>query len=106
MMALGWAVRWEMQRKRENMVDWVRKELDNKKLFAEKGVKCYVYSKEDELVMWEDVEKHADGAERRNWRVKRERFKGSKHIGHMLVDKERYWEVVRATWEEGVATGN
>ncbi|RAL02402.1 TMEM53 family protein, partial [Aspergillus ibericus CBS 121593] len=64
------------------------------------GRRCYVYSKEDGLVDWRDVEEHAREAEGLKGElglevVRRERFVGSKHVAHMRGDEERYWRVVR-----------
>jgi hypothetical protein len=86
---------------RKDVIEWVRGVLDEEGLFA-KGVRCYVYSREDDMVVYEDVESHANRAEKKGWRVRRERFEGSKHVGHMVVDKQRYWRIVRTVWEEGV----
>lgn len=65
---------------------------------VEKVRRCYVYSKEDELIRWEDVEEHArlaGGGER----VKLERFTGP-HVAHLKGERKRYTEVVRRLWEE------
>ncbi|KAF9886605.1 hypothetical protein FE257_011245 [Aspergillus nanangensis] len=56
--------------------------------------RCYVYSDADELVLWEDVEKHASEAESKGWVVRREKFLGSPHVAHMKSDPERYWKIV------------
>ncbi|PWY86878.1 hypothetical protein BO70DRAFT_369922 [Aspergillus heteromorphus CBS 117.55] len=61
--------------------------------------RCYVYSKEDDLVEWTDVEEHAEEAEKLGaGEVRREKFHGSKHVCHMRVDSERYWGIVRSLW--------
>ena len=62
-------------------------------------MRCYIYSKEDEMVSWENVEEHAAEAEGRGWRVRRELFVGSGHVAHARVDSGRYWGVVQRVWE-------
>ncbi|KAJ5143731.1 uncharacterized protein N7515_002518 [Penicillium bovifimosum] len=57
--------------------------------------RCYIYSDADELVDWRDVESHAVDAEAKRWVVRREVFKGSPHVGHMRVDPDRYWGIVK-----------
>lgn len=63
--------------------------------------RCYVYSREDEMVVWGDVVEHAAQAEGKGWkRVSVEEFEGSAHCGHLLVDEGRYWGVVERVWGE------
>ncbi|KAK4237263.1 hypothetical protein C8A03DRAFT_44873 [Achaetomium macrosporum] len=61
--------------------------------------RTYVYGPADRLVHWRDVEAHATEAEENGFRVRRERFDGSEHVAHVRLDGERYWRVVRETWE-------
>ncbi|PLN78766.1 putative indole-diterpene biosynthesis protein PaxU [Aspergillus taichungensis] len=68
--------------------------------------RCYIYSDVDELVDWRDVERHADDAEAKGWKVRREKFLGTDHVAHMRVDPERYWGVVKEyLFTEGVGGG-
>ncbi|KAK3304878.1 uncharacterized protein B0T15DRAFT_255070 [Chaetomium strumarium] len=61
--------------------------------------RTYVYGPADRLVDWRDVEAHAREAAEEGFRVRRERFDGSEHVAHVRLDGERYWRVVRETWE-------
>ena len=61
--------------------------------------RTYVYGPGDLLVDWRDVEAHADEAAAKGFCVRRERFEGSAHVAHARADPERYWRVVRETWE-------
>lgn len=62
-----------------------------------KGIptRCYIYSDADELVDWHDVEKHASESEACGWVVRRERFQGTPHVGHMRTSPDRYWAIVK-----------
>lgn len=62
-----------------------------------KGVltRCYIYSDMDDLVDWRDVEKHASESEASGWVVRREKFQGTPHVGHMRAQPERYWFIVK-----------
>lgn len=72
-------------------------------LVRESG-RTYVYSEEDALIPWRGVEGHAAVARERGGfgRVRLEKFEGSAHVAHMVADPERYWRVVRETWEGSV----
>ncbi|KAI1912946.1 hypothetical protein LOZ53_001038 [Ophidiomyces ophidiicola] len=72
----------------------IREGLNDASLIHRKAERCYVYSKEDELIMWKDVEQHADQAHSRGWKVSREMFEKSPHVGHMRTDPQRYWMIV------------
>lgn len=66
--------------------------------------RAYLYSREDIMVPAQDVEEHvallrADGAAH----VRAELFAGSAHVAHARSEPERYWRVVRETWEAAVA---
>lgn len=64
--------------------------------------RTYVYSKLDELVDWRDVEAHADDAKQKGFKnIRREEFAGTGHVAHARgrENEERYWGVVRGTWE-------
>ncbi|OOF90296.1 hypothetical protein ASPCADRAFT_31505, partial [Aspergillus carbonarius ITEM 5010] len=80
----------------EDAVRLGRRRINDEGLVGKGSRRCYVYSEDDELVEWKDVEEHADEAEELGLGpVRREKFMGSKHVAHMRVDEERYWRVVR-----------
>jgi len=70
--------------------------------------RAYIYSKEDELIDWRDVERHGEEAVERlgggGGRVRMERFEGSQHVAHLRKDGERYGRVIRELWD-GVGDG-
>lgn len=57
--------------------------------------RCYIYSDADELVDAHDVEQHALGSEACGWLVRRERFQGTPHVGHMRAAPDRYWGIIK-----------
>ncbi|KAK3938859.1 hypothetical protein QBC46DRAFT_264508 [Diplogelasinospora grovesii] len=61
--------------------------------------RTYIYSKEDKLVDYRDVEEHAADAKQKGFSVRKEEFIGSAHVAHVRKDEGRYWRVVRETWE-------
>ncbi|KAK3320425.1 hypothetical protein B0T19DRAFT_429601 [Cercophora scortea] len=65
--------------------------------------RTYVYSEEDALVDFRDVEQHAEEARGRGLRVKLVKVVGTAHVAHARGEEggRRYWEVVKACWRGG-----
>lgn len=93
-------VLWVMHRvfRLENAVDRLRRLLNDPQFSLLDARRCYVYSKSDKLVKWEDVEEHADEAERRGYDVSREKFDESEHVSHMKMDRVKYWGAMERLW--------
>lgn len=93
----------------ENVITSMRRKLnDAHGAFMANGVpRMYIYSESDELVPWEHVEMHAKEAKNvldkrgrspsDKW-LKLEKFVGSRHVGHVMIDAERYWRIVKTHW--------
>jgi hypothetical protein len=70
--------------------------------------RTYIYSKADNMVMAEDVLASAEEArsalgDDEKSLVRTEEFVGSGHTNHVSLNPERYWEIVRSTWESAGA---
>lgn len=74
---------------------------DPKVLGVDRG-RTYIYSDEDKLVPSADVEEHAHQGIDRGFNVRLEKFRGSQHVAHAKKDPERYWRLVRQTWNGGL----
>lgn len=62
--------------------------------------RAYIYSEEDALVDYRDIEEHAATAVQNGFKVAAiEKFAGSAHVAHVRVDEARYWAIVKDTWE-------
>lgn len=62
--------------------------------------RAYIYSEEDALVDYRDIEEHAASAVQNGFTVAPlEKFVGSAHVAHVRVDEARYWAIVKSTWE-------
>lgn len=81
----------------ENPIEVIRQQLNDPKLFEPKTERVYIYSQTDQMVPYDWVESSAAQAKQRGWSVRMEEFKGSKHVAHAVVDKERYWQTVKDT---------
>lgn len=84
----------------KNNFDLTRRGLNDPALFELEGVpRLYLFSEKDEVVMWEDIQSHAEESGVRSLCV---RFKGTRHCQH-VTGKGRegriYWEAVKSIWE-------
>lgn len=98
-LALLWTVLAIFQK--DNLVTRARDRLNDPQIISIQAPRCYLYSKADDLVWWEDVEEHISQAEQRGWWVNRVRFSHSNHVNHPKEDATRYWDAVRGTWDVG-----
>ncbi|KAM7199026.1 Eukaryotic protein of unknown function (DUF829) domain containing protein [Rhypophila sp. PSN 637] len=66
-----------------------------------KARRLYLYSKEDDIIYWQDIEKHAAAAREKGYQVAEgEMFEGTGHVGHLKGHPEQYWRAIRRVWEE------
>ncbi|KAK1688433.1 hypothetical protein BDP55DRAFT_605919 [Colletotrichum godetiae] len=73
--------------------------LRQKALLGSERRRAYLYSKEDEMIYWGDVERHAEESAEAGFKVRKERFDGSQHVAHAKLDSSRYWGLVRDVWD-------
>jgi hypothetical protein len=79
-----------------NVLTKANEDLNDPFLTPKDAPRAYLYSREDKLVRSEDVEAHAEAAEKRGWRVKRVSFEGTDHCRHAKGKGEgTYWRVVQ-----------
>ena len=78
-----------------------RRDLKDPTLVGSERGRLYIYSVDDKMVGWEDVEIHAIEAVGRGEDIERERWVGTGHVGHMSDDKEWYWSAIKRFWERG-----
>jgi hypothetical protein len=82
--------------RKEPFLRKLRRNLNDPSLFPVSAPRVYLYSKADAMIRWRDVESHAAEAAAKGWSVKTELFEESKHVGHMVVDAQRYWNDVNS----------
>ncbi|KAI1320872.1 DUF829-domain-containing protein [Xylariaceae sp. FL0255] len=66
------------------------------------ALRLYMYSKEDDLIYWKDLEAAAATAKSKGYTTVLERFEGSPHVGHMRHHPERYWGVIMQCWKRAL----
>ena len=74
--------------------------VNDPKLSEGSAKRLYLYSKEDDIIHWEDIERHAADARQKGWSVTAEMFEGTPHVGHMRAHPEQYWAAIAAAWKE------
>ncbi|EGY17568.1 uncharacterized protein VDAG_01250 [Verticillium dahliae VdLs.17] len=86
--------------RRSSSLDRAAAALNEERVTATELRRTYVYSADDKMVGWKDVEAHADEAAAGGLDVRRERFVGSGHVAHARIDSARYWKVVTETFKK------
>ncbi|KFH43894.1 hypothetical protein ACRE_053120 [Hapsidospora chrysogenum ATCC 11550] len=81
---------------------WSWKAANNEAYETREARKLYMYSKEDDLIYWKDIESHAAETRSLGWQADVEVFEGSGHVGHMRMHGEQYWSAILASWNRGV----
>ncbi|KAK0785463.1 hypothetical protein LTR59_011030 [Friedmanniomyces endolithicus] len=77
-----------------NLVEWLRRGLNDGSLFPREVPRAYLYSEVDRLVPFSAVEEHCASARNAGYKASLVRFRGSAHVAHVNEDKMRYWGAV------------
>jgi hypothetical protein len=88
-----------------NIITRTRRRLLDPVHFDLTAPRCYLYSKDDALIAWQDVCEHATESVHKGIPVKEVLFEGSGHVGHARQEPDRYWRAVTATWRSAGAIG-
>lgn len=84
----------------KNLMTRIRRGLEDQRLWDTQNIpRCYLYSRSDALIKYQDVERHARKAERRGVPVLLTTFEQSVHCHHVREDREKYWSAVWWTLE-------
>jgi len=84
---------------------WASKVLNDPAVVNQSSVRVYIYFHEDKVVDWRGVEAHAKEAQKQGFKVESETFEGSQHINHAKAELERYWSVIKRTWNSALEVG-
>jgi hypothetical protein len=83
-----------------NVISRTRRRINDPTYFDPSAPRCYLYSKSDTLIAWQDVYEHLEQCENAGTPVLDVPFETSEHVGHAKEDPRRYWDAVMATWQE------
>jgi hypothetical protein len=73
--------------------------LNSESITKQQKRRTYIFSGTDKMIAAEDVKAHGEEAREKGFEVRFEDFGESAHVQHMRSDPERYWGVVRETWQ-------
>ncbi|KAJ5288189.1 hypothetical protein N7478_003875 [Penicillium angulare] len=79
----------------------LREQLNDTSIFGAGTRRLYMYSKEDAMVQWEDVESHIGDAKAKGYEVDSAYFEHGTHCGLIMeeTNRGRYWGMVRGFWK-------
>lgn len=60
--------------------------------------RLYIYSKEDVVIGWKDVQLHLEDAQNRGYSVGQVLFERGPHCGLVMENPTRYWDAVKKFW--------
>jgi hypothetical protein len=83
---------------KETLAAFSRRAMNDMGLCSRDGSRLYLYSKEDDLIGWEDIEDHATIARSKGYKTMTELFVGSAHVAHMRDHPEQYWQAIQRGW--------
>jgi len=88
-----------MLRRRVELVEQTRRDLNDESLFDITAPRIYIYSVADNMVAWDLVEEHAEDAKKLGYKVTLEKYLKSGHCAHLLIDSERYGKAIQCLWD-------
>lgn len=89
---------------RESAGGWSSKAVNDGQYEVDGARRLYMYSKEDDLIHWGDIEEHAALSRKLGREADVEVFEGSGHVGHMRMHGEQYWNSILASWKRAIAS--
>ncbi|KAK2050106.1 DUF829-domain-containing protein [Colletotrichum somersetense] len=75
------------------------KAIGDPKYVSKRSRKLFLYSKEDPLIGWEDIEHNMAESKANGYAYNAALFEGTGHVGHMRVFPDKYWGAIADAWE-------
>jgi hypothetical protein len=88
-----------------NTISTTRKRLLSKETWDLKVPRCYLLSKTDEEIYWQDVQSHARNSIAEGAPTTEVLFEGTDHVSHARLKPKMYWNVIHETWKSAVLDG-
>lgn len=83
----------------ETVVERTRTWLNDWSIIDKSSSRLYIYSENDKLVGWKDVERHAEESKNDGVEVSLLKEIETGHVQHAFKDSERYWQRIKGLWE-------
>ena len=78
--------------------------MNSAQVTSRKASRLYFYSKEDEIIGYEDLEENVAVVKTLGFRaIDTELFEGSPHVGHMRMHCKQYWNRISDCWRAALA---
>lgn len=87
-------------RRQKHAGAWSRVAANDEKFAVKSAQRLYMYSKEDALIGYKDIEEHAEEAKKLGYVTHTKVFKGSGHVEHMRMHTDEYWAAIEASWRK------
>lgn len=94
---------WQLISRSEASGVWADRIINDKSCVTTDSSRVYLYSKEDEIIGYKDLEENVAHAKTLGYSVDLEMFEGSSHVGHMRLHPEQYWSKVASSWKQAIA---
>lgn len=72
--------------------------VDDETLETKEAKRMFFYSKEDDLILYQDIEALSEETKEKGYQIRRVVFEGSGHVKHMQKSPEKYWRSVEEGW--------
>ncbi|KAJ5473528.1 hypothetical protein N7475_003094 [Penicillium sp. IBT 31633x] len=82
---------------------WANRVMNDKSCISTESSRVYLYSKEDEIIGYKDLEENVAHVKTLGYTADLEMFEGSQHVGHMRLHPEQYWNKVSSSWKLAIA---
>lgn len=89
---IGWLSRQEPAGK------FAARVMDDPSYLSTETKKLYLYSKEDDMISYKDIEMYEAHARTKGYETQSVLFEGSPHVGHMRQHPEQYWNAIKNAW--------
>lgn len=89
-----------------NVVSKSRRQLLDPAIFDLKVPRCYLYSKKDALIAWQDIYEHAGESMEHSGSVTEVIFEESGHVDHARKEPARYWDAIITVWRQSQEEDN
>ncbi|EFQ31562.1 hypothetical protein CGRA01v4_01486 [Colletotrichum graminicola] len=74
------------------------KAIADPKYVSKRSRKLFLYSKEDRLIGYEDIEQNMAESKAKGYAYNAALFDGTGHVGHMRVFPDKYWGAIAEAW--------
>ncbi|KAJ5502979.1 hypothetical protein N7463_005853 [Penicillium fimorum] len=81
---------------------WADRIINDKAFVTTESSRVYLYSKEDDIIGYKDLEENVAHAKTLGYSVDLEMFEGSPHVGHMRLHPEQYWNKIASSWKQAM----